>query len=344
MADIFQEFYSPAELTAVAREMLAAEDFADNQFRLAQWFPIVQVDDVEFKWKMGTTRDFTAAAPFRNFDVAAHIGTRPGRKTKSGEMPPISMEYPLTEYDAKMLQQLAKSGPNAREVIEGDVFDDIFKGLKALEARMEIARADALVDGTTTVTEKGISLTANWGRTSRSATVATPWSTSATATPMNDEESALDVLNDNEGLGPQDLVTVMNRATWREYKATTQFRNAFPSFRVMDRLSMAAVNEVRADNDFPELVIYNAQVRQYNGSTRFVIPNDKVLILPRGAIGQTQYGIPPSAIDPRIETNDEGGPVSYQTVTANPYQLSTVIDGLGFPVFMDTQATYVLTV
>lgn len=344
MADIFQEFYTPGELTAVAREMIAAEDFADNQFRLAQWFPIVNVDDVEFKWRAGSTRDYTAAAPFRNYDVPAHIGTRPGRKTKSGEMPPISMEYPLTEYDAKMLQQLARSGPNAREVIEGDVFNDILKGLKALEARMEIARADALCNGTTTITEKGISLTADWGRTSRSATPATPWSTVATATPMNDEEAALEVLDSEEGLQPQQLVTVMNRATWREYKATDQFLAAYPSFRVMDRVSRAAVNEVRQDNDFPELVIYNAQVRQFNGTTRYVIPDGKVLILPRGPIGQTQYGIPPSAIDPRIETNNEGGPVSYQTVQANPYQLSTVVDGLGFPVFMDTQATYVLNV
>jgi hypothetical protein len=347
MVDIFNELIPANELTDIARLMVADEDYPQNQFLLNRWFPAISVDEISFKWKLGTTRTYTAAAPFRNFDVPAHIGTRPGRASRSGEMPPISMEYPLTELDALKLRDLRRTA-GGREVVEGDVFNDILKGINAIRARFELVMSDSLVTGVATLTEKGISLSADWKRAAgRASTVAIAWAANpATAVPMTNEEAILTTLQDEENLAPGDLYAVMNRTTWRAYKNTTQVKSAFPSFRVLDTLSVAAANRVRQDNDFPEVIVYHAKVTDYSGSNRLVIPDGKVLYLPKGPVGQTQYGIPVAAMDPRIELteNNMPGPVAYQTLAVNPYQLSTVVDALGFPVFTDPNATYCLTV
>lgn len=346
MVDIYNELIPANELTGVARLMLADEDFPQNQFILNRFFPAVTVDDISFKWSLGTTRTFTSAAPFRAFDVPAHLGTRPGRATRQGEMPPISMEYPLTELDALRLRGLRRTSAG-REIVEGDVFNDIQKGINAIRARMEIVMSDSLVNGTASLTEKGLSLTVDWKRSAgRASTAAITWATSATAVPMTNEEAVLTTLQDEENLAPSDLYAVMNRNTWRNYKNTTQVKNAFPSFRVLDTLSVAAANQVRQDNDFPEVIVYHAKVTDYSGANRLVIPDNKVLWIPKRPVGQTQYGIPVTASDPAIELeeNDMPGPVAYLTRQVNPYELSTVIDALGFPVFMDPNATYCLTV
>jgi hypothetical protein len=347
MGDIYNELIPAAEATQIARLMVADEDLVKNQFLLSRWFPPVAVEDIEFRWTTGTTRAYTPAAPFRNFDVPAHIGTRPGRSRKHGQMPPLSMEYLLTELDQLRIQQL-RGTAGGREVVEGDVFDDIARGIKAIENRFELVRSDALISGASTLAEKGISLTANWGRAAgRASTVGVLWSVPASAVPMNNEEAVLDVMADEEGLAPADIVAVMNRFTWRLYKNTTQVKSAFPSFRVLDTISVAAANQVRQDNDFPEVIVYDAQTQDYSGTLRKVIPNGKVLYLPKGqSVGQTQYGIPVVASDPEIglERNDRPGPVAYMSRVTNPYRLSTVVDALGFPVFMDTNATYCLTV
>lgn len=256
------------------------------------------------------------------------------------------MEYVLTELDALRLRSLRNSQAG-REVVEGDVFNDIQKGINAIRARMELVMADSLVGGTAALTEKGISLTVDWKRLAgRASTAGITWSTSATAVPMTNEEAVLTTLQDEENLQPSDLYAIMNRNTWRNYKNTTQVKNAFPSFRVLDTLSVAAANQVRQDNDFPEVIVYHAKVTDYSGSNRLVIPDNKVLWVPKGPVGQTQFGVPVSASDPAIELeeNNMPGPVAYLTRMVNPYQLSTVIDALGFPVFTDPNATYCLTV
>lgn len=347
MADIY-DVIDPTELTELARLVLADEDRPVNEFRLDQWFPAVLTDTIEFSWGRGTTRSYTQAAPFRAFSTGPRYGTRPGRMETTGQMPPISMAYLMTELDMLRNRELAQGGERARAVLESDVFADVVRGIKAIENRMEKVRADLLVDGSSTISENGIQLTLDAGRDAgREDTVGTVWSDTANATPMNDEETALDVLRDDEGLGPADLVVITNRATWREYKATDQVRNAYPSFRVLDTISVAAANEVRQDNDFPEVVVYDAMVDTGSGPTK-LIPDGKWLFVPRSIpIGDTQYGVPASADLPEIslEQDNRPGPVAYMTREVGPpLNINTVVDALGVPVLKDPDATFALTV
>ena len=347
MSDIY-DLIDPVELTEVARLALADEDRPENAFRLGQWFPGTLTSQIEFKASRGTTRTYTTAAPFRAFTTPPRLGTRPGRTEVRGELAPISLEFLLTETDRIRQREARAQGGQAAEAANGDIYADVVNGIKAIENRMELIRSDFLVTGQTVISEGGLELTVNAGRSaSRSSTVGTAWSNTATATPMTDEEGVLDVMSDNEGLGPDDLIAIMSRATWREYKATDQVREAWPTVRVMDTIPVSAVNELRQDNDFPEVVVYNAQLATTDGTVRRVIPDGKVVYVPRNVpIGETQYGIPAIADESEfpLEADNRPGPVAYLTRQLKPLVVSTVVDALGVPVFLDPDATYALTV
>jgi hypothetical protein len=346
MADLYQALYPAAQLSAVARLMLADEDRASNQFQLAQWFPNTLVPAIRFKWTTGTSRTYTNATPFRAFQVPARILTRPGRSRRSGEMPPLSNELELLEFDE--IVQNSNSDPDLAEAIQGDVFNNIDLQLRSIENRLEIVRADALVNGTCVLAENGLSLTVDWLRDpTRASTVAIPWATSATAVPLTNEQTVIDFMTDNEGMGPNDMVAMMNRVTYGRWRNTAQVQASFPSFRLITQpLTPAQANQVRMDNDLPAIVINDSRTNNADGTNRKLIPDGKVVYLPRGrVVGQTQWGI--TAVSTQAEVNllqdNRPGPVVYQTRQLNPFVLSTVCDAIGFPVFVDTDSTYVLT-
>lgn len=348
MAGVIAHEFDPAYLTALAREILADEDRPANMPRLNDWFPASGIDSNEFRWDRGTTATYTEAAPFRTWDVPARLGTRPGRTIARGEMPPISIEYLQREVDIMAARELAKQGTDfSPEDVGLTAEADIRRGIKAIFNRMWIVMADLLMNGTASITDQQMGLTLDSQRAvGRETTVGTAWSVTATATPMTDEETMLDTLQDEEGLGPQDLVVLTNRDTWREYKATDQVRNAYPSFRVLDTLSVAAANEVRLDNDFPEVVLVDAQVRQWGGTLRKVITDGKWVLVPKNSrVGETVYGVP-AVVDAGIEleADDRPGPVAYATTQVNPVKTELIVDAIGLPLLKDPDATACLTV
>lgn len=343
--DIY-DLIDPTELTGVARLELADEDREDNQFILGNWFPNNLVDAIDFEYSTGSNRRFTDAMPFRGFTTESPIGKRPGRAKKSGSMPPLSIKFPLTELDRIRQREASRQGGAAAAAVEGDVFDDITAGVRAAENRMEIARADAIVTGTASISENGVQLDVDFGRdAARALSVGTSWSDAANATPRNDEETVLETMSDEEGLS--DFVAVMNRTTWKNWKACDQIRNAFPSFRVADALSVRQANEVRQDNDLPPVIIYNAMTNGVDGTSRKLIPDNKVIYLPRAnALGDTQWGVPAIADEPEValEQDNRPGPVAYMMRQLDPLVVWTVVDALGFPVMKDPNATFALTV
>jgi hypothetical protein len=262
-------------------------------------------------------------------------------------MPPLSNELEITELQE--ILNATNTDPALREAIQGDVFSNIDAQVKSMENRMEIVRADALVGGTAILAENGVSLNVDWLRDpARASTVAIPWATSATAVPMTNEQAVLDVMIDGEGMGPGDMVAMMNRVTYGRYRMADQVKNAWPSFRVTTSpLTVAQVNQVRADNDFPAIIINDSRTNGVDGTNRKLIPDGKVIYLPRGrVVGQTQWGVTAVAgqADIALERDLRPGPVVYQTRQLNPFILSTVCDAVGFPVFVDTDSTYCLTV
>lgn len=344
--DIF-DLIDPVELTEVARLALADEDRPQNALILERWFPNVSTSQIEWETTGHSTRTFTDAMPFRSFTTGAPIGTRPGRVQKRGELPPLSKGLIMTERELIKMREASAQGGDAADAVRGDVYDDITTLIRAARVRMEAVRADLLMTGSASISENGLSLTVDFGRDAgRASTVSVAWSTAASATPIDDEVALLQTMEDDEGLSPSDLVAIMNRTTFNYWKATDQVRGSANTVRVLDTLGVGDLNQIRANLELPEVIVYNASVNNSAGSSRKVISNNKVVYVPRSAvIGNTQWGVPAIADQPeiRLERDERPGPVAYLTRQVNPLIIETVVDAIGFPVFADTDATYCLT-
>lgn len=347
MANIAVEF-DPARLTEIARQALAREDRPINQPRVNLWFPAFTVDSSEFEWRTGTTLDYTEAAPFRTLDVPAMLGTRPGATIARGEMPPISIEYIQREFDIMQARELASGGTEfSPEDVGLTATADIARGIRAIRNRMWTIQADLLMNGSASISDRGLDLTLDSNRNvNRSTTVGIPWSNSATAVPFSDEETMLDTLLDDTGLGPSDLIVLATRESWREYKRCQQVRDAWPTVRSLATLPSEAVNELRRDHDLPDVMLIDAQTKSLGGTTRKVISDGKWVYVPKSApVGQTIYGTP-AVVDLAIDlaADNRPGPVAYVTSSVNPAKVEVVVDAVGVPLLKDPDATACLTI
>lgn len=344
MTDIFTDI-PPAMLTAYARDLLIAEDLPENQLILEQFFPNVLVDRIRFEWTTGSTADYTDAAPFRAFTTPGKTGVRPGRTRKRGKMAPLTMWYALTEEDVLNIREAIDAGGEIADQVT-TILDDIDAGVRAIRNRMEIVRADALINGSAAVSENGLNFTVNYGRSgSNSGSAAVSWGTPATATPFADERVVMERLK-LKGLGPADVYAIMSEATWQNYLAIDAVRDSVQSIRVYETITDADARSVRARHSLPDVIVYDAVVNTVAGANRQLIPDGTVVYVPKRPVGSTQWGTPVVASDPRValERSELPGPVAFVERNLHPYSLNSVIDAIGFPVLQSPDSTYALDV
>lgn len=341
------DLIAPVETTGIARLAIADEERLVNQFMFGRWFPRELVDGIDFEYSTGTDRTYSDAAGFRAFDEPPRLGKRPGITRVRGELAPISIEYELSEYDKLQHRAVMGQGGNQqlRDLLEPVVNKDIVRGVDAIERRLEFVRRDLLLNGTAVFTEGGMDLELDVERDpARSSTVATAWSNIA-ATVLDDEAAVMDTMEDDEDLGPENMWAMMNRATWRDWKDTTQVKGAIPTTIAGGLVTDELGQQVRRDAELPDVLINNSRGKNpLTGTVEKLMPDGYVLYLPKFPVGETQYGVPAIADEPDIGLayQERPGPVAYLTKSIKPLVTSTVIDALVMSLLRDPDATYSL--
>ena len=102
MAVLWTDIVNPAELTGYARASL--NDYEARQGSLARWLPNREVQDVVARFVAGGA-GLVEEARYRAYDAEPEVGRTPGRKRVTIELPAVSQEIPVTEY-----QQLRERG------------------------------------------------------------------------------------------------------------------------------------------------------------------------------------------------------------------------------------------
>lgn len=353
MANIYDDI-DPTFLSLALRALITRpdEDREQNRISLQRWFPISGTFLPGLDWEFddkASLRTYTEAMPARALDTAVRLKGREGFQRKSGQMAAWGEGYLIREHD--MVRQAAVAADSAAKAARlTEVFDDIARGFRAFNARMEILYAEIIRLGTMTIAENGVQPTpTNFGRAAGNThTVAVAWSNAATADPFTEEETALDVLKDEQDLDPEDLVVLTNRATYREWAATDAVRESLQTVRVHDRLSDAELATIRRDHGLPPIVIYNRSARAYGASSGSkLFPDGDWIYAPANTpLGATQLGTPPSADMPGVDVRSGAGngPVAYIEYETNPAQMRTILDLIGAPVEYDPNATYRMVV
>lgn len=338
-------YIDPAELTGYVRQALA--DFQVNQFILSQFLPNQTIDDLDYRFLAGG-QGLTDAANFRSYDTESTIGARPGVRRVTGELPPISQKLRLGEYD-----RLRQRREPDLAIVAG-LESDAERVTRNIAARIELARGDALVNGSVTISENGIVATVDFGRPDAcTVTPATVWTDATNADPIGDIiawNQAYIALN-GEGIG----ALVFSTSVLNNLSRSLKLRNlAATIIGAPSILSRSAISEVLSAYGLPPFVIYDAQTN-VNGTPTKIVDPDKVLMLPAPVasddfegtqLGGTFWGTTAESLEPEygIDAGDQPGIVAGVYSDVDPVALWTKASAISIPVLANPQLSFVADV
>ncbi|WP_432845982.1 major capsid protein [Amycolatopsis sp. CA-161197] len=333
------DYITPVELTGFVRTAFA--DLQVNQFTLSQYLPNQMVDDLDFRLARGGA-GLVEAGEFRSYDAESPIGSRPGIARISGELPPLSRKIRQGEYDRLRQRKLDGS-------IRQAILDDALAMTRALSARMELARGDALVNGSVTINENGLAgFVVDFGRKAgHSVTAGTLWSNVASATPVTDMMSWRDTYVATNGSEPG--VAVTSRRVVAYLMQNQQFRNlVFPGANQPSLVTQQMLQDALAAYGLPPIEVYDAQV-SVNKTAQRVIPDDRFLFLPPkdGAtqLGRTMWGTTAESLETEFGlAGSEPGMVAGAYTEKDPVALWTKAAAIGLPVMANPDLSFVADV
>lgn len=326
------DLIDPADLTGYVREDLA--DREENRFTLAQFLPNRLIDDLQYRFMAGG-EGLAEAATFRAYDAESPIGGRPDVARTSGELPPISRKYRLGEYDRLRQRQ------STEDAVRRAVLGDARRGVRAIAARMELARGQALRTGKVTITENGLTVEADFGRQGNHTTTSgTSWVTVSTATVLSDLILWRDRFRTTTGEDPG--VVLASTTVLRLMQRNAEVINAVTgATAARTRVNRAELNALLESEGIPPVLEYDVKVR-VGGSSVAVLGEDSIVMVPspvgptdeEAELGGTFWGTTAESLDERfgIEDGEEPGAVAGVYSTDDPVALWTKAAAIGLPV------------
>jgi hypothetical protein len=334
------DYILPAELTGYVRGALG--DLPVNQFQLARWLPNNTIDDLEYRFTRGG-EGLVQAATFRSYDAESPVGSRPGLTRVTGELPPISRKIRLGEYD-RLRQRRADAA------IRTSIMSDAVRMTRAVAARIELARGEALYSGKIMLAENGITATVDFGRAAgHTVTAATAWTDTAASTPITNLTTWRQTYIDSNGEPPGAIVTSQRIVSLLMRNAEIKAL-AYPSGASTTLVTLAVINTILESFGLPPIYINDEQVRVGATATR-VIPDDRMLFLPAPGdpedpettqLGATLWGTTAESLEPEygIETGEEPGIVAGAYTTANPVAVWTNAAAISLPVLANPDLSF----
>lgn len=339
------DYIAPAELTGYVREAL--QDLQVNQFTLSQYLPNRVIDDLQYRFTAGG-EGLVEAASYRAYDAESPIGSRPGITQVTGEIPPVSRKIRLGEYD-RLRQR------SAQQQIGQYIQSDAVRMTRAVAARVELARGDALANGTITMDENGVIATVDFGRdpSHTAAPSGALWSDTATSEVLTDLVAWYDIYVATNGSPPGTILTstTVSRLMQRNAEVIAAVAGTQTG---RTRVTAAELNDLLRSENLPPVDTYDARVTIGGASTR-VIPDDRLLLLPPAGdpgnpestdLGATLYGTTAESLEPGfgIEDGEEPGIVAGAYSTQDPVALWSKAAGISLPVMANPNLSFSATV
>jgi hypothetical protein len=340
-------YRTAAQLTAEAR---AAASISATNFLLPQWLPNRANPGLTFNFDVNVL-NLPDAATFRAYDAEAPFGSVPGGLNRSGQLPPISRKLPVKEYDQLLLQ-------NQPDAI-GAKFDSYARrlGLGA-EARMELARGQAIETGTVTINENKLQFTVNYGRKSAHTVTAATLLSTLTA-PALTYLQAWKTTYVATNLAPWG-VAMMSTATLQLLQQNQSLISAAVGRGSTDLPTIISVDQVQAIFNaygFGRIVVNDQQVN-VAGTPQRIISSNKIIFLPdpaqasifidgeSGVLGGTDWGVPSEIISGKygVTTGDGPGLFAGAFDKSDPERYDILVSGIGLPVLEGADATFTATV
>lgn len=340
------DYVDPAELTGYARAAL--QDLEINRFTLSRWLPHRVIDDLQFRFTSGG-EGLTEAATFRAYDAESPIAARPGITRVTGELPPISRKIRLGEYDR------LRNARASDETVRNAILDDTARMARAVAARFELARGEALVSGALALNENGVTGAVTFGRAAgHTVTAGVLWSTVATATPLQDQLSWMQTYIDANGEPPGAAVT--STQVMGYLLRSAEMRGLLAANGVTPAVAtQSGINSILQAYGLPPIYTYDARVNVGGASTR-PIPANRFLYLPAPVeptsvdgtdLGAVLLGTTAEAMEAGYGLAsgvEQPGLVAGAYVTQDPVAVWTKAAAIGLPVLANPNLSFSATV
>lgn len=344
---IVDEYIEPAVLTGFVREVPTPYNLVLNRY-----LPDRNIGDIEAAIQQVTITN--RAAKFRAWDTETPVSKRDVFRQSKVKLPPLGTKIPVGEHERLMLARISTGGDNRNSYVQ-TIYDDAERLTREVYNRMELARADVLLDGKFTLNENGlIGLEADFGLdSSHLVTAGTVWSDHANAAPLQDLKAWNDLFVDETGEDPGVMLT--SNTVVNNMLMSAEIRSLFYRGQTLsgspDLITPQQLNQVLQAYGMPRIETYNTKIEVDDVSTR-VIPEDKVIFLPSdpNSLGFTAWGITAEALElaagqnPSLEFEELPGLVGVVMKEGDPVRVWTKVGAVGMPMITDPRRLIVADV
>lgn len=344
---IIDDIIEPAVLTGFVREVPQPANLILDRF-----LPNRQINDIEAAMDQVTRTN--RAAKYRAWDAETPIGQRDSFRRSKVKIPPLGIKRVVGEEERLMLQRISSGGDNRFGYIQA-IYDDAELGVREIYNRVEIARADVLLDGKFTLTnEHGLTIEADFGLDpSHLVNAATVWSDSTNADILQDLKAWVDLYVDETGERPGFMLT--SNTVVNNMLLSAQIRALFYRGQTLsgtpELITQQQLNQVLAAYGYPPIVEYNTKI-DVDGSSARLIPEDKVVFLPSdpASLGWTAWGITAEALElaqgsnPSLAFNELPGITGVVMREGDPVRTWTRVGATAMPVISDPRRLLVADV
>lgn len=339
--DLINDYILPAELTGFVRAALA--DFEQNRFTLARFLPSRTIDDLDYRFTSGG-EGLIDAATFRQYDAPSPFGTRKGVQRTTGQLPPISRQLRLNEFDRLRL----RAAGNDR--VLSAIFDDARRLARQVAARVELARGEVLYKGKLVIAENGVIATVDYGRAAgHTVTAGTAWTNLAASTPLTNMVAWSDTYAAANGEKPGGAL--ISTRILRLMERNAEVINAVTGAAAgRTRVTLNELNALLESEGLPPVEVYDAQVNVGGAATR-IIPDDQFVYVPVAGdpsdpessdLGATLWGVTAESLEPdySIEEGEEPGIVAGTYKSPDPVAVFTKAAAIVLPVAANPNLTF----
>lgn len=323
-------------------------------------FPAQKKAGLDLKWIKGHKGLPVSLAP-SVFDTKSRFRDRVGIATNEAQMPFFRESMLVKEADEQEIARVESSkDPYALQVLN-NVFDD----------------ADTLVDGAKVVPERmrmqllaplegkiGIEIIADdvnytynydpdgkWKEThyAKIENTEDKWDASETCDPVKNIEDAMDALEEQSGSRP--AVVLMSKATFNLIRNSKKVQSGVLAQNVTANVNYtsARVKSYIEEELGVSVIIYNKQFKDEKGETKKFYPDNIVMLLPEGSLGNTWFGTTPEerVLMSKTDTNTtivETGIAVTVTYTTDPVNTKTTVSEIVLPSFERMDECYAIEV
>lgn len=347
-------------LNSASIAQVATED-ASNQIPYLglQWFPEEQKTGLDLKW-IKTHKGLPVSLKPSNFDALPALRARGGLKTEKTQMAFFREQMVVTEEDAQEIDRIqSENDPYLRNALLS-IYDDtnnLVSGAQVVPERMRMSLL-ATVDGHPVIgiESDGVKYEYDYDPNGEYAkdhyvknSGTAVWTDTVNSKPLTDLNNARKALAKK---GKIANYVIMNSNTFQYLLENAQIKNSLLA------QNLTATVEVTDDNVMAlvkartkmTIVLYDKMYIDDDGQEKYFYPDNKVTLVPSGALGKTWFGTTPEertarqVADVDVSIYGKGIAVAVKTEYGPPAITSVTASEIVLPSYEGMDSTFVIEV